>query len=97
MWTCTSSGAGADLGFRRARTAGMTLLELLVGMTLTLVLAAAVVPVWLSLQAQTIASGDHVVSLLQSRVAVGPLGARCAAGHGRGAGLLGLLVDTGGG
>lgn len=48
----------------------MTLLELLVGMTLTLVLAAALAPVWLSLQAQAVASGDHVVSLLQARVAV---------------------------
>ena len=61
MWTCTSSGG---------RQFGMTLLDLLMGMTLTLVLAAAVAPVWLSLQAQAVASGDHVVSLLQSRVAV---------------------------
>jgi type II secretory pathway pseudopilin PulG len=52
---------------------GMTLLELLFATSLTLLLVAALAPAWLSFQATTIGTTDHVVSLLQSRVALARL------------------------
>jgi hypothetical protein len=75
----------------------MTLLELLVGLALTLIIAAALLPAWLGLQSSAVAGGDRAVSLVQSRVAVARLerDLRLAgAGGGRGGG--GGLVEADG-
>jgi len=44
-------------------------LELLLALSLTLVLAAAVIPLWSSLHSTQAAASDHVIGLLQARVA----------------------------
>jgi len=62
--TCTSEGS--DLGLDR----GFSILELLIGLSLALALAAAVVPVWISLGSLGVRQGDKTVSLLQTRVAI---------------------------
>jgi hypothetical protein len=75
------------------REAGITLLELLVGMALTLVLAGALAPAWLGLQAAEVAAGDRAVVLVQSRVVVARLerDLRLAGGGGGLAGAGGLV------
>jgi type II secretory pathway pseudopilin PulG len=52
----------------RRPVAGFTLLELLVGLTLTMVLAAAIAPLWLGWQRAFVHSADRTVAGLQGRV-----------------------------
>jgi type II secretory pathway pseudopilin PulG len=52
----------------RRLVAGFTLLELLVGLTLTMVLAAAIAPMWLGWQRAFAQSADRTVGGLQGRV-----------------------------
>jgi type II secretory pathway pseudopilin PulG len=60
--------AGGDP--RACACAGFSVIELILGLALTLCLALAVAPLWLSIQAAGAREGDQTVRLLQARVAV---------------------------
>jgi hypothetical protein len=67
--TCTSRGpryASRGTGSR----SGFSAIELLLGLALTVCLAVAVAPLWLSLQRTGVREGDQTVRQLQARVAV---------------------------
>jgi hypothetical protein len=64
---CTSSISRG----RQVRVAGFTALELLIGLTLTVLLALAVAPLSLSLQTTGVREADRTVVLLQGRAAAG--------------------------
>jgi type II secretory pathway pseudopilin PulG len=49
---------------------GFSIIELILGLALTVCLAVAVAPLWLSLQGTGVREGDRTVRLLQARVAV---------------------------
>jgi hypothetical protein len=69
---CTSEGCRS--GRRDAgASAGFSVIELILGLTLTLCLAMAVAPFWLSLRNIGLREGDQTVRLLQGRVAVARL------------------------
>jgi Tfp pilus assembly protein PilV len=53
--------------------AGFSLLELLIGLSLTVCVALAVAPLWTSLEAKAKADGDRAIVLLQQRVAIARL------------------------
>lgn len=57
MWTSTSDSAG------------MSVIELLLGLTLALCLALGVAPLWTSSQSLAVAEGDETIWALQGRVA----------------------------
>jgi hypothetical protein len=59
-----------DNGFRYGARAGFSAIELLLALALTICLAVAVAPLWLSLQRTGVREGDQTVRLLQARVAV---------------------------
>jgi hypothetical protein len=56
-------------GLRAGRSAGFSAIELILGLALTLCLALAVAPLWLSLQSAGAQEGDQTVQMLQGRVA----------------------------
>ena len=49
---------------------GFTLIELVLGLALSVILALAVAPLWTSLQGGSVSEGDQTLRLLQERVAV---------------------------
>lgn len=49
---------------------GFTMIELMLGLTLAVMLALAVSPLWVSLQRTSVSAGDQTLRLLQERVAV---------------------------
>lgn len=67
--TCTSKGLRRG-GHRCGACAGFSAIELILGHALTVCLAMAVAPLWLSLQRTGVREGDQTVRLLQGRVAV---------------------------
>jgi prepilin-type N-terminal cleavage/methylation domain-containing protein len=58
---------------RRPQLTGFTLIELLVGLAIVVSLAAALAPVWLSLERAGANEGDRAISFVQGRVAVARL------------------------
>jgi Tfp pilus assembly protein PilW len=54
----------------RSGAAGFSVIELILGLALTVCLAVAVAPLWLSLQKAGASESDQTVRLLQARVAV---------------------------
>lgn len=54
-------------------TAGFTLIELLVGMVLSLMLALAIAPLWVSAEKVTVEGGDRVLVTFQARTMVARL------------------------
>ena len=52
---------------------GFTALELVIGLCLTVCLALAVAPLWISLQSSGVRDADRAVTLLQGRVAIARL------------------------
>ncbi len=67
---CTSERLRQDRTQHRARARGFSVIELILGLALTVCLAVAVAPLWLSLQSTGVREGDQTVRLLQARVAV---------------------------
>jgi hypothetical protein len=63
MSTSKATSSGASAGF--------SAIELILGLALTVCLAVAVAPLWLSLQSTGVQQGDQTVQLLQGRVAAG--------------------------
>jgi prepilin-type N-terminal cleavage/methylation domain-containing protein len=76
--------------------AGFSLLELLVGLALSVVLAVAVAPVWLSLQSGGAAAADRTIWLLQERVATARLerDLRLAGGDGCAFAVTGAVLEA---
>ena len=66
---CTSEGLPRD-GRSSGACAGFSAIELILGLALTICLAMAVAPLWLSLQTTGVREGDQTLRLLQARVAV---------------------------
>jgi type II secretory pathway pseudopilin PulG len=65
---CTSKGLRQD-GRTVGACGGFSVIELILGLALTVCLAVAVAPLWLSLQGTGVREGDQTVRLLQARVA----------------------------
>lgn len=61
------------MSWRHAKMSGFTAMEVLVGITLTLLLALGVAPLVLAMQTSGLREGDRSVAVLQGRVAVARL------------------------
>ena len=70
---CTSSPACAEAPPPAPSAGGFSLLELLLGLGLTLLLAAGLVPAWASFQNRATGASDHVVGVVAARVALARL------------------------
>lgn len=74
----------------RVSSCGFTLMEVLVGIVVTLILLLTLAPVWTGLEKRSVSNNDRMIGLLQSRVAAARLDRdlRLASGTGCG-GILG--------
>ena len=69
--TCISSGRSQSFAAAVARReAGLSVIELLLGLSLALCLALGVAPLWVSFQSLGVREGDQTVWSLQARVSV---------------------------